>query len=365
MNILYGAKSSLGAGVQQQTFSLIRELNRRGHNAFLITEPGSEFEERAWRNKTPILRNSEGRGVPLSPKKLAKAVSEEGIEVVHLIGSSLLKVFLKLKERFSSPPRLLLSQWVHIGGEEQKLFQLMNKGVIDQIVVPTRWLRNAFIASGFAPTSVSLVPPGVDLIRFDYKIPPYKFYEEFNLPPEMILIGCFNAIEDGKGHDVLIDAAPKVIEKVPETVFIIAGEGKRKEKIERRVAKEGLEEKFIFTGFREDLPHILSAINLLVMPATSGVSPSSVLEAMAMAKPVVATQLPGITEVVADGGSGILVPPGDADALSDAILSLVKRKNKLKSFGKRGRKIVEENFDMKLIAKEMERVYAKLVEEGK
>jgi len=181
----------------------------------------------------------------------------------------------------------------------------------------------------------------------------------------MILIGCFNAIEDGKGHDVLIDAAPKVIEKVPETVFIIAGEGKRKEKIERRVAKEGLEEKFIFTGFREDLPHILSAINLLVMPATSGVSPSSVLEAMAMAKPVVATQLPGITEVVADGGSGILVPPGDADALSDAILSLVKRKNKLKSFGKRGRKIVEENFDMKLIAKEMERVYAKLVEEGK
>jgi len=151
MNILYGAKSSLGAGVQQQTFSLIRELNRRGHNAFLITEPGSEFEERAWRNKTPILRNSEGRGVPLSPKKLAKAVSEEGIEVVHLIGSSLLKVFLKLKERFSSPPRLLLSQWVHIGGEEQKLFQLMNKGVIDQIVVPTRW--------GIQP------PPGDDTYR--------------------------------------------------------------------------------------------------------------------------------------------------------------------------------------------------------
>jgi glycosyltransferase involved in cell wall biosynthesis len=226
-------------------------------------------------------------------------------------------------------------------------------------------LRKSFIGSDFAPSSLSLVPPGVDLIRFDYKIPPYKFYKEFNLPPEMLLIGCTNSLEDGKGHDILLEAAESVLKRVSEAVFLIAGDGKRKERIKREVMKRRMEEKFIFTGFRDDVPHILSALNLLVMPAVSEVFPVAILEAMAMAKPVVASQLPGITEVVADGGSGLFVPPGDVAALSEAIISILTNKSRLKSFGRQGRKIVEQSFDIKLVAGEMERIYHKLIDKRK
>ena len=120
----------------------------------------------------------------------------------------------------------------------------------------------------------------------------------------------------------------------------------------------------IFTGFRSDIKEILSVIDLLVIPSLLEGFPMVTLEAMAMAKPIVATSIDGITEQITDGVNGILVPPKDPSALAKAIIKVINDKESARNMGLSARKKVEREFSVEKMAAETEKVYMSLLKAG-
>ena len=139
--------------------------------------------------------------------------------------------------------------------------------------------------------------------------------------------------------------------------YLIVGEGKLKKSLRLKVKRLKLEERVIFTGFRKDVREILGAIDLLVLSSLREGFPMITLEAMAMGKPIVATNIEGVSESMVDGINGILVPPKDPGALAKAIVCLLEDRKKAQEMGRAGKRFVEEKFNLKDKVEQYERLY--------
>jgi glycosyltransferase involved in cell wall biosynthesis len=170
-----------------------------------------------------------------------------------------------------------------------------------------------------------------------------------------------------KGFVELIEAMPRVLEAEPRARLVIVGDAlpsdrrSIKERLLDLVGSLKLNDKVVFTGLRYDMPEMLSAMDVFVLPSYREGMPLVLLEAMAMARPAVATRVRGCREVVVDAETGILVPPREVAALADAIVRLLLDKELAKRMGSAGRKRVEERFDRDVVIRKQLDALAKLV----
>jgi len=205
---------------------------------------------------------------------------------------------------------------------------------------------------------------GVDLQRFDpssVEATRFRIREELGLPLEADVVGIVGRIVERKGFVELAQSMPRVLEARPETRFLIVGDAlpsdndSVKDKVIAFVESHGLKDKTVFTGIRLDMPELFSAMDVFALPSYWEGMPVVVLEAMAMARPVVSTRVRGCREAVVDGETGLLVPPRDVEALADAIIRLLSNKEMARRMGIAGRKRIEERFDRdKIIRKQLD-----------
>ena len=144
---------------------------------------------------------------------------------------------------------------------------------------------------------------------------------------------------------------------------MIVGEGALKEKLKVESRKLKVEDRVVFAGFRSDIKEILATIDMLVMPSLLEGMPMVLLEGMAMAKPVVATQIDGVSEVLVDEKTGLLVPPENPARLAKAINDLLVNRDKAKQMGMAARRDAEERFSVEKMVDQTERVYIELLKE--
>jgi glycosyltransferase involved in cell wall biosynthesis len=195
-----------------------------------------------------------------------------------------------------------------------------------------------------------------------------KFKKEFNFDTHT-LIGVIGRIVKGKGQKEFVLASKKVLQVKPEIGFAIVGDAKGTnsnyyyEEVRTLVKKENLEKNVIFTGWRDDIKNVLAGLDILVLPSTTFPEglPNSIIEAMALSKPVIATDIPGPRDIVVDGVTGFLVPPGDTKAMAEKIIYLLDNPEIAKKMGEEGRKRVEELFDIKKQVKKIEQVYEEVL----
>jgi len=156
---------------------------------------------------------------------------------------------------------------------------------------------------------------------------------------------------------VPFEAVAMVKRKHPDIKLLLVGEGILKGKMEEMCEALDLQENVMFLGDRSDVPDLLSRIDFFVLPSLWEGLPISLLEASASKLPVIATKVSGSEEVVIDGKTGILVPPGDPSALSLAITWMIENRKKAKAMGDEGRKRVKENFNIRTAVKTYEELY--------
>jgi glycosyltransferase involved in cell wall biosynthesis len=169
-----------------------------------------------------------------------------------------------------------------------------------------------------------------------------------------------------KGHRFLLRAIPEVLKGAPEAVFVWVGDGIGREGLQREIAEAGLTTKVHLTGFRADVPALLAAMDVFVLPSikSDGV-PQSILQALAMRKAVIATAVGGIPEVVQHQRTGILVPPHDLQALAEAILYVLQHAGQAAEWAQAGEALVETRYSLHHAIDRTAAVYAKvLVEKG-
>ncbi|MFH2068549.1 MAG: glycosyltransferase family 4 protein [Candidatus Omnitrophota bacterium] len=181
------------------------------------------------------------------------------------------------------------------------------------------------------------------------------------LKEDDLIVGINARLDPMKGHQCLIEAAPLIRKEVPSVKFLIAGEGSLLNELQTLAKNKGLQEMFLFLGFREDITQVTSIYDVTVFPSIYYENFSfAALEAMACAKPLVVSNIGGFPEMVLDGVTGLVVNPRDSQALAEAIITLLKDPAKRIKMGIMGRKRVEELFTKEKMVRETCEVYDSL-----
>ncbi len=169
-------------------------------------------------------------------------------------------------------------------------------------------------------------------------------------------------VREAKGYEYFLQAASQVSQNMPQALFLAIGEGKngRAEKLRDRVRELSLEDRFLFLGFRQDIPEILSDLDLFVLSSVQEGFSLATVEAMAAGKPVVATRSGGPEEIVEDGRTGMLVPPGDADGLAAGICELLSNPVRAGAMGREGREKAFRDFSLVAMIRQYEEQYARV-----
>jgi len=180
---------------------------------------------------------------------------------------------------------------------------------------------------------------------------------ELGLDSTGMIVGMVAHLRPEKGHILFLRAAAQVLGAVPGTAFLLVGDGPLRDDLERLALGLGISDAVHFLGSRKDIPRILSAMDVFVLSSLREGFGIAAAEAMAMGKPVVATTVGGIPEVVADGQTGILVPPQSPDALAAAIVKLLRDERLRNRMGEAGRKRAEEHFSSQAMVRRFEEIY--------
>ncbi len=199
---------------------------------------------------------------------------------------------------------------------------------------------------GIAPARVICIATGVDLLRFNCEVKG-TLHQELGLAPDIALVGMISVLRSWKGHATFLEAAAKLLGQKRPVHFIIAGDGPAREEWTQFIKQEPWKGNVTLLGHRADVPNILASLDVLVLPsyAHEGI-PQIILQAQAMACAVVATTIGGIPEVVEDGVTGLLVPPRDADALTEKISALLDDPAFSARLGRNARAHIEKSYSL-------------------
>ena len=227
----------------------------------------------------------------------------------------------------------------------------------DHVTATGLQLANATLRYTPNAKPVTVVPYGVDLTRFQPQV-------RNGVRPSEVVVGAVARLSPEKGLDVLLRAVARLIDAGTPLRIVLAGDGPQRERLTRLAARLGIADRVDFRGEvpHDQVPAVLAEFDMFAMPSLAEGFGVAALEAQAMELPVVASRVHGIPDVVDDGRTGLLVPPGDVPALAEAIERLVNDADLRSTLGSAGRSFVEERYRWQDNAAQMERLYQHLLE---
>jgi glycosyltransferase involved in cell wall biosynthesis len=355
-------ESSIGFGGQEIRILIeAKELRKKGYNVEIACQPNSWIEKFAKELHIQIynigMRNKYDIVAIINFIRLMKRIRPDIVNTHSLIDSYLASIAARILGNI----KIIRTRHLTIPTNSKLIYRLPHK-----IITAGEAIRKDIInRNKIHPEKVICIPTGVDIERFNPGLyDGKKIRREFDISQDEYLVGMLAFIRKMKGYPVFIEAASKVLRSIPNVKFLIVGgdvENKESE-LKNHIKKLGIESSFIFTGFRRDIPEILSAIDVSVLSSLEKECiPQAISHSLAMEKPVVATDIGNISDLVKNGITGILVPPGNIDALATGILTLLSAPEMRKRMGKAGRQLIEEKFTLNQMIDKTEKVYAELL----
>lgn len=213
---------------------------------------------------------------------------------------------------------------------------------------------------GFPAERVQVIPNGVDTNRFAPLAETAAIRQELGLAPTAPVVGILAALRPEKNHELFLAAAQRVRAQVGDARFVIIGDGPQRPALEHLAKELGIAESVSFLGNRNDVPEVLAALDVMALTSHNEANPVSILEAMSVGKPVVATDVGSVRESVSDGKTGYLVPAGDEMALAGRLTELLCDPLRAQEFGARGRDVVVRDWSLEAMVSGYERLLARL-----
>jgi len=296
---------------------------------------------------------------------------KEGIHIVHSQGGRA-DFFARVAARLAKIPKIVSTVQMPVEGYDVSplrkavyvILDRFTERFVDKFIVVSEALRRTLIEGHkIAPEKVVRIYNGIELDKYNPELySREKVRKELRIGPDEPLVGAIGRLVWQKGFPFFIRAASYVLRTIPEAKFLLVGDGPLRSELEDMIEELGLAENFVLAGFREDIPEVLAALDVLVLSSLREGLPMILLEGMAMARPVVATDIEGISEVVEHNRTGILVPPKDPQALAEGIITLLRDRDKARRMGQAGRKRVEERFSVEEMVRRTQEVYESVLE---
>ena len=332
MPTILHTEASLGLGGQElRIVAESRWLRDNGWGALIACQPESRlFAEARTAGVDAVavrMRNAVDLGALLALRRLMKALA---VDLVHTHSSTDSWSGALAAKSLRLP--VVRSRHVSIAIRSALVYRLA-----DRIVTSGEAVRAIVVRAGIAPERVVAIPPGVDTARFHPAVSGKTVRDELRLGAGELLVGLVANIRGSKGHNVFLEAAREILRQAPLTRFLIVGDGVGYDEVRRRVSDLGLAEHATMTGFRRDIPEVMAALDVLVLPSIRSEATSQVIpQALAVGTPVVATTVGGSPELVRDGETGRLVPPEDPPALARAVLEILRDPERARAMGRAG-----------------------------
>jgi glycosyltransferase involved in cell wall biosynthesis len=185
--------------------------------------------------------------------------------------------------------------------------------------------------------------------------------ERLGLDQNARVVGTVGSLYPVKGHKYLIDAAVHVVRRCPDVTFLIVGRGRLREELEAQASGLGVAPYIRFLGHRDDVRDLLDVCDAFVLPSLSEGMPLALLEAMAAGVPTVATRVGGVGEVLEDGKSGLLVPPGESHAVAESLVTLLEDRTLATEIGEFAREVVARRYSLEGMVQAYQEVYAGII----
>jgi glycosyltransferase involved in cell wall biosynthesis len=356
---------SEGFGGQEMRILLeIHQHLKQGHEVFLLAPPES-----------PLLKAAKNQGMDVIPLKIRhtfdlqalwrikKIILEKEIEILHT-HSSVDSWVASLAGKWAGVPLLVRTRHISVPARTHRFNKVYS--LPDAVITTGEHIRrNLMEGYHLSADRVFSIPTGVDTDRFYPRPPEPLLKKRLGLPEGSLVVSLAAVLRAQKRHELVIAAAPAVLQKYPQTRFLFVGEGPRRNLIAEELKRTQMAPFFLMTGYREDLPELLSITDVGVVSSQAEGIPQALLQTMAMAKPMVATRVGGIPDIIRDGVNGLLIPPEDPQALAGALLTLLDDRAYAVRLGKKAQELIREKYSADQMAEEVSQVYRKMFEKKK
>jgi glycosyltransferase involved in cell wall biosynthesis len=351
-------EASIGFGGQElRIVTESRWLLDRGWDVLIAGQPGSPVVDECRRQGVPAVAVRMRRLLdPPALLALRRLMVERGVGLVHT-HSSVDSWLAGLAARSVGRP-VVRSRHVTIAISRRRsaVYRLAHR-----IISSGEAAARVVAASGVPASRIVAVAPGVDTSRFHPGLSGASVRAELGLGAAPVA-GLVANIRGSKGHDIFLQSARAVLASLPAARFLIVGDGIGFADVRRRVTALGLDAAVQMTGFRRDIPEVMAALDVLVLPSIRSEAASQVIpQALAVGTPVVATSVGGSGEIVRDKETGWLVPPGDAAALAAAILDCLSDPERARAMARRGQALVQSHHSLDASMARTTAVYEELL----
>ncbi len=357
-------------GAERVILTLLEELKNTLYPGILgcIREkeneiPGIALE--ADRIGIPVMYFTMKRGLnPMGIRQITNFIKDNGLYLVHSHGykpNIYLGLLWSRKFKTVSTIHGWAKQSNTIKGKTYEYLDARALRMFDSVVAVSKAVTNDLKIRGINSDGIKLIYNGLK-IRSDVPIDNIpNIRNEYGIDEPSFVIGSVGRLAKVKGQVYLIEAMQSILKDVENCRLLIAGEGPERGYLEYLIEKYNLREKVKLLGYVRNIEQFLAVIDLFVLPSLSEGLPMSLLEAMAAGKPVLASAVGGITEVIENGDSGVLVPPADPSSLAESVKELYRSSERMSGMAHRGKSVVETKYSSGGMAEKYLAVYSQLL----
>ncbi|MFP4472432.1 MAG: glycosyltransferase family 4 protein [Candidatus Omnitrophota bacterium] len=362
MTVLFLTTHLNTGGITSYILTLGQELRRRGHQVIVASSGGNMepiFEQAGLTHEQLDLRTKNIFSLKLitALPRLRKLCRQNNVDIVHSHTRVTQLCGILLSRIAGCVPVTTCHGFFRVK-LSRRILPCWGRAVIAISRQVAEHLQRDF---GVSAQKIHMIHNGIDLSRF---VPVDDHFRSqirsrYGLGNEKV-IGIIARLSDVKGHDVLVEAMPRILVHVPDARLMIVGEGKRAEFIEKRVQDLGLQQRVDFFPVSGETEKFLPVFDCFVMPSRQEGLGLSVMEAQSVGMPVVASNVGGLPDIIEHEVSGLLVPPGDADALAGSVIRVLRDRELSRRLGENARSAAVRFYGVDLMADRVLDVYMRV-----
>ena len=378
LNILQVGSGFPGwGGTELHLLHLSEQLVKRGHRVTVTARPGKFVEKEAQKRHLPTIPITVKRQWDFgNARQIRELIRREKFDVVHVHWSTDYVVTPWIARQLGVPVVVMSRHSPYALKSALGKF-LYDRVLFDRIIALSESVRQTLVGQGMRPERVVTIHHGTNTAAFRQTTKsPELVRAEWGIPPETFLVGLAGRIAEEKGWRVLLEAIALAGKSAgdkpppypitlspyhpitPPLYAVLIGDGPQAELARETAQKLGVADRVIFAGFRSDVNDAINALDTLILASTWAEPCAAVIQqAMALSKPVIGTSIGGTPEMVADGETGLLVPPGDAAALAAAIAALASNPQKRAEMGAAGAARADALFTLSRMTDKNEALY--------
>lgn len=365
MKILFANTIQMFGGGEVWMLRALTALRQRGHTVALLCRPGTLVGERAEALGLTVhylaVRGDLG---PVTILRAARLLRRHGYEIVLTNMDKELR-FMGFAAKLAGGCRVIARRGIDYPLKNRLRYRFSYNFLATAVIANSEATKRALLrnAPWLDPQRVHVIYNGIDPAPFRQP-GEGNFRRHIGVEPGVPLIGFVGQLDERKGLQSLLPAFLQAHSRLPQCRLVLVGEGPLREWIENWRRQNGLTEALLLAGFHDRIEEVMRDIDLLVLPSLWEGFGIVLIEAMAAGKPCITTQISSMPEIVVDGETGRVVPPGESEALAAALIETMGNSDRAAAWGEAGRRRVEAHFTLDRMIDHLETLFASLIQAG-